>query len=151
MSDAYRVTLRSVEGGPTALISGGSVTVVADRPSAGGGRGLGFNGGQLLYASIAACLSNDLYREAATLGITLSRVAMTVDGDFPTRATPSSPIDVDIEVEGDAPVARLAELVRLVDEIAEIPNSIRGTTPVTIRSSRLIGSDGETTDTGGDR
>ena len=139
MSEAFRVDLRSVDGGPTAVISSGSFSVLADRPASGGGRGLGFNGGQLLYAAIAACFSNDLYREAATVGVTLRRVAVTVDGDFPKRGEPSMPISVDIELDGDAPEAVLGELVQLVDRIAEIPNSIRGTTPVTLRTVRIIG------------
>lgn len=133
MSDAYRVELRSLDGGPSAVLSSGPYTVIADRPIAGGGRGLGFNGGQLMYASIAACVSNDLYREAATMGIRLTRVALTVDGDFPARGQPSTPITVDVELEGDADDARLAELLDLVDRIAEIPNSMRTTTPIEIR------------------
>ncbi len=141
MSDAYRIELRSLDGGPTAVASSGPFSVIADRPAAGGGRGLGFNGGQLLYAAIAACLSNDLYREAATLGIELRRVALTVDGDFPARGRPSTPITVALEVEGDASEAKLTELVDLVDQIAEIPNSMRSTTPVTIASRRLVGTD----------
>ena len=141
MSEPYRIELRTLDGGPTAIASSGSFSVIADRPVAGGGRGLGFNGGQLLYAAIAACLSNDLYREATRLGIKLSRVAMTVDGDFPGRGEPSSPISVELEVEGDAPEAHLAELVDLVDELAEIPNSIRAATPITITTRTLHGSD----------
>lgn len=141
MSEPYRIELRTLDGGPTAIASSGSFSVIADRPVAGGGRGLGFNGGQLLYAAIAACLSNDLYREAPRLGIRLSRVAMTVDGDFPGRGEPSSPISVVLEVEGDAPEARLAELVDLVDELAEIPNSIRAATPITITTRTVHGSD----------
>jgi hypothetical protein len=35
--------------------------------------------------------------------------------------------------------------VRLVDEIAEIPNSIRGTTAVGLREVRLTGPDGSET------
>lgn len=141
MSDAYRIELRSLDGGPTAVASSGPYSVLADRPVAGGGRGLGFNGGQLLYAAIAACLSNDLYREAPGLGVVLHRVAVTVDGDFPARGAPSTPISVALEVDGDAPEATLAELVDLVDRIAEIPSSMRSTTPVTITSRRLRGSD----------
>src|SRR5688572_3461935 len=102
MSDAYRVVLRTVDGGPTAVGSGGPFTVMIDRPSGAGGGGLGFNGGQLLYLSIAGCISNDLYREAATRGITLRRVAITVDGDFPGRGAVSTPISVEVEVLGDA-------------------------------------------------
>ena len=139
MSEAYRVDLRSVDGGPTAVISSGAFSVLADRPASGGGRGLGFNGGQLLYAAIAGCCSNDLFREAATMGVTLQRVAITVDGGFPKRGEPSLPISVDLELDGDAPEAVLGELVQLVDRIAEIPNSIRGTTPVTLRTVRIAG------------
>ena len=133
MSEAFRIELLSVDGGPTAVLSSGPFSVIADRPVKAGGRGLGFNGGQLMYASIAACVSNDLYREAATMGIRLTRVALTVDGDFPARAQPSTPITVDVELEGDAPGSRLDELLAVVDRIAEIPNSIRGTTPIEIR------------------
>lgn len=141
MSDTYRVQLRTVGDGPTALGSAGSFTLVADRPAASGGGGLGFNGGQLLYLSVAACISNDLYREAETFGIVLKRVEMTVDGDFPGRGQPSTPINVDLFVEAEAPVARLAALVDVVEGVAEIPNSFRGTTRMTIRR-RLVGSDG---------
>ena len=139
MSDAYRIELRTLDGGPTAVASSGAYSVITDRPAAAGGRGLGFNGGQLLYAAIAGCYSNDLYREAATLGIALRRVSITVDGDFPTRGEPSTPITVDLEVDGDAPEDRLRALVDLVDRIAEIPNSIRGTTPVVLGQVQLRG------------
>ncbi len=136
MADAIKVELRTVDGGPTSVMSSGPFTVIADRPVAGGGRGLGFNGGQLLYASIAACVSNDLYREAATLGISLSRVSLTVEGKFPGRGEPSGPVTVEVELEGDAPDARLDELLAIVDQVAEIPNSMRGTTPIEIRRRR---------------
>jgi putative redox protein len=140
MSDAYRVELRTVGEGPTALGSAGPFTLVADGPNAAGGGGLGFNGGQLLYLAIAACISNDLYREAASTGITLQRVAVSVDGDFPGRGAPSTPVLVDVEIHGDASEAELGSLLDEVDRVAEIPNSIRGTTPVTIRHRRLVGT-----------
>ena len=133
MSDAYRVQLRTVDGGPTAVGSGGPFTVVVDRPTASGGHGLGFNGGQLLYLSIAACISNDLYREAASEGIELTRVAVTVDGDFPGRGAVSSAVSVDVEISGRAPSDRLEALLDEVDRIAEIPSSLRQGTPVEIR------------------
>ena len=139
MSEAYRVELRSLDGGPTAVASSGPFSVLADRPATAGGRGLGFNGGQLLYAAIAACYSNDLHREAATMGVSLRRVRITVDGDFPKRGEPSTPISVDVEVEGDAPEQRLRELIELVDTIAEIPNSIRGATSIQLRDVRIEG------------
>ena len=139
MSDAFRIDLRTVDGGPTAVASGGPFSVLTDRPASAGGRGLGFNGGQLLYAAIAGCYSNDLYREASTLGLALRRVAITVDGDFPKRGEPSTPISVDVEVEGDADEQALRELVALVDTIAEIPKTIRGATQVQLRNVRIVG------------
>jgi uncharacterized OsmC-like protein len=107
--------------------------LIADRPVAAGGRGLGFNGGQLLYLSIAACISNDVYREAATMGIAVRRVVVDVDGDFPARGAASTPIDVAVSVESDADDAAVGALIAEVDRVAEIPNTIRGTVPVTIR------------------
>ena len=133
--------MRTVGEGPTALGSTGANTLVADRPESAGGGGKGFNGGQLLYLAVAACISNDLYREAASLGIRLTAVALDVEGDFPARGAPSSPIGVSLHVEGDAPEASLASLVDEVDRIAEIPNSIRGTTPVSIVRCTLVGND----------
>ena len=133
MSDAYRVQMVTVDGGPTALGSAGPMTLVADRSIAAGGGGHGFSGGQLLYLAIAACVSNDLYREAAPLGIALRRVAVEVDGDFPARGAPSTPISVVVDVEADAPDEAIDALIAEVDRVAEIPNSIRGTVPVAIR------------------
>jgi uncharacterized OsmC-like protein len=135
MSDHLRVSMITVDGGPTAVGWAGDLplTVIADRPVAGGGRGLGFNGGQLLYLSIAACVSNDLYREAAHLGIALRRVSIEVRGAFAGRGSASGPIDVLVDVDADADDAAIDALIAETDRVAEIPNSIRGTVPVTIR------------------
>jgi organic hydroperoxide reductase OsmC/OhrA len=133
-----RVEMRAVGGGPTALGSAGPFTVVADRPVEAGGGGHGFNGGQLLYLSIAACFSNDLYREAASRGISLTDVALTVDGDFAGPGSPSGPVSVSLSVSGHASEQQLNDLIDEVDRIAEIPNSIRGTTPVTIVERKVI-------------
>jgi putative redox protein len=135
MSDAYRVRLRTVGDGPTALGEGGQFTLVTDRPTAAGGGGLGFNGGQLLYLSIAACWSNDLYREATTMGIELDGVEITVDGDFPARGSGSTPIAVDVVVHSSAPEERVRELIAEVERVAEIPRAIRDATPIEVRSS----------------
>ena len=135
MSDAYRVRLRTVGDGPTALGEAGPFTLVTDRPPAAGGGGLGFNGGQLLYLSIAACWSNDLYREAATMGIELDGVEISVDGDFPARGSGSTPITVDVTVRSSAPEERIRELIAEVGWIAEIPRAIHEATPIEVNAS----------------
>jgi putative redox protein len=133
MSDAYRVRLRTVGDGPTALGQGGPFTLVVDRPAAAGGGGLGFSGGQLMYMAIAACWSNDLYREAATMGIELDGVEITVDGDFPARGEGSTPITVDVVVRSSALEEHVRELIAEVERIAEIPRAIRDGAPIEIR------------------
>ena len=133
VSDAFRVEVHSVDGGPLALGWGGSSTVVIDRPTSGGGRGLGFNGGQLLNLAVAGCISNDLFREASKRGITLHRVTVTVDSDYTGDPAVSTGIEYTIEVSGDAKQPVLDELVDYVDRIAEIPASIRNGTPVARR------------------
>ena len=111
MSDAYRVDVRSVDGGPTALGSAGSVTVVIDRPTAAGGGGLGFSGGQLLNLAVAGCISNDLFREASKRGIRLDRVQVTANSDYVGDPATSTSIEYHVEVAGDAPDEALADLV----------------------------------------
>ena len=135
MSDAYRVRLRTVGRGPTALGEAGPFTLVTDRPTPAGGGGLGFNGGQLLYLSIAACWSNDLFREAATMGIELDGVEITVDGDFPARGSGSTPVSVDVVVRSAAPEDRVRELIAEVERVAEIPRSIREAAPIEVRAT----------------
>ena len=135
MSETYRVRLRSVGDGPTALGEAGPFTLVTDRPTAAGGAGLGFNGGQLLYLSIAACWSNDLYREAATRGIELDSVEITVDGDFPARGSGSTPISVEVVVRSSAPEDRVRDLIAEVERVAEIPRAIRDATPIQVRAT----------------
>ena len=90
----FEVEVRNVAGEPAAVGNAGPYTVVMDRPADGGGRGVGFNGGQLLYLAIAGCVSNDLFREAAADGIRLDRVRVTTRGDFggePPVSTPVAP------------------------------------------------------------
>ena len=123
---------------PTAVGSAGPFTLVVDRPADAGGGGLGFNGGELLYLAVAGCVSNDLFREAAARSITLHHVQVTVRGDFSGDPAVSEDIVYEVEIDGDAPAERLESLVRHVDEIAEIPNSLRLGTPVTLRGAQAV-------------
>jgi putative redox protein len=129
------VETHNVDGQVTALGSAGPFTLVVDRPVEGGGGGLGFNGGQLLYLAVAGCISNDLFRDASAAGIKLSRVQGKVGGDFVGEPVVSDEIRYEVEVSGNAPEDRLRALIAQVDEIAEIPNSLRQGTRV-----RLVGA-----------
>jgi uncharacterized OsmC-like protein len=134
------VETRNVDGRVTSLGTAGQFTLVVDRPTEGGGGGLGFNGGQLLYLAVAGCISNDLFREARTAGIELESVRVKVGGNFVGEPVISDEILYEVELKGDAPEERLQALVDQVDEIAEIPNSLRQGTRVRLAGSSLKGN-----------
>jgi organic hydroperoxide reductase OsmC/OhrA len=138
----YEVETINVDGRTTAVGSAGAFTLVVDRPADSGGGGLGFNGGQLLNLAVAACISNDLFRDAAHAGIRLRRVRVSAGSDYAGNPAVSGPIEYGVEIDGDASMERLAELVRAVDRIAEIPNSIRNGTAVRLVNTRINGSSG---------
>jgi putative redox protein len=131
----FEVETRTVAGRPAAVGSAGPYTLVVDRPADGGGDGIGFNGGQLLYLAVAGCVSNDIYREAAGMGVHVESVRVRVTGDFGGDPPASGPISYEVEITGDDP-QRLRELVDHVDRIAEIPNSLRGGTEVQLGEVR---------------
>ena len=84
-----------------------------------------FTGGHLLHLAAAGCVLNDLYREAATLGIELAGVRVTAAGGFDTATWQSTGIGYRVEVSSDAPASQLAHLLEVVDQVAEIPRAIR--------------------------
>jgi uncharacterized OsmC-like protein len=84
---------------------------------------------------VAGCVSNDLFREAAKRGIALTRVVITADGGYSGEPAVSTGISYAVEIEGLAPEAELRALVRHVDEIAEIPNSLRVGTQVRLENA----------------
>lgn len=133
----FEVEVRNVAGEPAAIGNAGPHTLVVDRPEDGGGRGVGFNGGQLLYLAIAGCVSNDLFREARAAGIVLDRVRVRVSGDFAGDPMVSDDVEYHVELAGDASADRLRELIEHVDAIAEIPNSLRRGTAVRLGSVRV--------------
>jgi putative redox protein len=135
---SFQVEFRNVAGEAAAIGSAGPYTLVIDRPADGDGRGLGFNGGQLLYLAIGACVSNDLFRDASTRGIHLTTVRVTVRGGFSGDPAISEDVSYEVEVAGDASRGQLQELVSHVDAIAEIPNSIRRGTPVKLTGVHIV-------------
>lgn len=92
----------------------GGVTVEAD-----------FTGGHLLNLAAAGCVLNDVYREAAALGIEVAGVRVTAAGGFDTETWQSTGIGYEVEVSSDAGAEQLAHLLEVVDQVAEIPRAIR--------------------------
>jgi hypothetical protein len=88
-----------------------------------------FTGAHLVHLAVAGCVLNDLCREAAGLGVQLDGVRVSAAGGF-DRDWHSTGIDYTVELDSAAEPARLAELLTVVDDVAEIPRAVRGGTPV---------------------
>lgn len=131
----FSVETRTIAGQVTAVGSAGPFTLIVDRPLEAGGGGKGFNGGQLLYLAIAGCVSNDLFREAPRFGVDLHSVRVTVEGDFAGDPGVSEPVTYNVELSGRGDLEALA---REVDRIAEIPNSLRQGTAVSLGEIRVV-------------
>lgn len=126
MSDRFEVvvgagTMRSASGSAVKFPhrwTPEGVTVEAD-----------FTGGHLLHLAAAGCVLNDVYREAATLGIELKGVRVSAAGGFDTSTWTSTGISYSVEVSSAASPGELACLLEVVDEVAEIPRAIRAGAP----------------------
>ncbi len=90
------------------------------------GRGSSVNGGELLFAALATCYCNDLYREAAKRGIDIQDVDVEVSGLFGGPGEPARDITYRVRVKADAAQDAIDDLVRATDAVAEIQNTVRG-------------------------
>ena len=89
------------------------------------GRGSSVNGGELLFAAIATCFCNDLFREAAKRGIDVQDVKVEVTGTFRNPGEPARDISYRVHVNDDAPQATIDDLIRTTDSLTEIQNTLR--------------------------
>ena len=87
---------------------------------------------ECFFLALATCYCNDIYREADKRGIRVERVDMEVNGDFGGPRGPASNIIFRAKVVADAPEAEIEELMRHTDTVAEIQNTLRAATTVTL-------------------
>ena len=99
-------------------------------PAKQSGPGSGVNGGEFLMLALATCYCNDLYREAAGLGIVLESVDVEAAADFPGIGLAATAITYRAKVTSPAPAAVIADLLRRTDTVAEVHNTIRSGAPV---------------------
>ena len=69
-----------------------------------------FSGAHLLHLAAAGCVLNDIYREAATLGIQVDGVRISAAGGFNTETSTSTGITYSVEVSTPASTQELARL-----------------------------------------
>ena len=91
-----------------------------------------FTGAHLLHVAAAGCVLNDLYREAADLGVELRGAQVRAEGGF-DDAWASTGISYAVELDSPAGAAAVASLLARVDAVAEIPKALRAGTTVARR------------------
>ena len=91
------------------------------------------NGAQVLNLSVALCVLNDTYREAERLGVSVDGVAVEADGGF-DEDWQSTGIGYHVTLDSPASADALAHLAAVVDEVAEIPRTLRAGAPVSRRA-----------------
>lgn len=96
--------------------------------------GSSVNGGELLFLSLATCFCNDLYREAARRNMKLDEVDVTVSGQFGKEGEPGFNIQYEATVRSpESSDEQIRDLIRDVDRVAEIHNTLRKGVSVTLK------------------
>lgn len=132
------VHVHTMHEASTAVGWAGNRTLTIDRPEQAGGMGLGYNGGELLLLAIGACYCNDIFREAAKLDIAVKSVHIDVEGDWGGEPVRAQNVSFSVRVEADGDEAQIRALIEHTDRVAEIHNSLRHGTSVTLTGIQAI-------------
>jgi organic hydroperoxide reductase OsmC/OhrA len=93
------------------------------------------NGGELLFLALATCYCNDIYREAGKRGLAVEQVEVNVEGEFGAEGEPARNVTYRAKVVAKALESEIRDLIRHTDTVAEIQNTLRVLTPVTLADS----------------
>lgn len=96
---------------------------LAVAPKPGGGSAV--NGGEFLMLALATCYCNDLYREAARLQIALMSVEVEAVAEFAGVGLAATNVRYRARVQSPADPARIEQLLRETDAVAEVHNTLR--------------------------
>ena len=108
-----------------------------------GGKGVRERSAELLFLAMAVCYTNDIYREAALREIEVDSVEVLVKGEF--EGGPgciAENVICDVKVAGNANEQAILDLIRHTDTVAEMNNTLRAATPVSLGVIEAV--DGET-------
>jgi organic hydroperoxide reductase OsmC/OhrA len=120
------VQLRNVHGTEAALGWAGSHTLIVDRAEGkAGGKGLGFNGGQLLGLAIGGCLCNDLRYVAHDLGIQLLSVEVDVTVRLEGNPTLATAAEIAVRVDAADKKTDVEALIKRAVAISTVANSLQ--------------------------
>ena len=132
------IHVRTIDGASAAVGWSGPRAVAIDRAQSAGGLGIGFTGGELLFLAIGACYTNDLYREAGKKNMILKSVRVDVDGDWGGDPVRAQNVTFAVRVEAKASEQDILDLIRHTDKVAEIHNSHRMGTVVSLAKIEAV-------------
>ena len=118
-------TVRNSGTSHEAAVATAGVSKEIPIPAKSNGPGSSVNGGELLMLALATCYGNDLYREAARLGITLRGIEVVAEADFQGIGVAATNIRYRARVDSPDSAADIEKLLRETDAVAEIHNTIR--------------------------
>jgi organic hydroperoxide reductase OsmC/OhrA len=107
-------------------------------PPKSSGSGSSANGGELLFLALATCYCNDLYREAAKRNIEVEKVEVEVSGDFGEEGTGAKNVAYSAKVHARGTDDEIRALMQHTDSIAEIQNTLRAGTDVTLNKIEIV-------------
>jgi uncharacterized OsmC-like protein len=109
-------------------------------PPKSGGFGSSANGGELLFLALATCYCNDIYREAANRNMDVEYVEVEVNGDFGGVGDPATTVTYQATVKAKATEDEILSLMQFTDKVAEIQNTLRIKTQVTLNTIKAVSS-----------
>ena len=108
-------------------------------PSKENGEGLKANGGELLFLALATCYCNDIYREAKKRDIEVIKVEVECEGEFdPIPGSAAKNMIYNARVMAEASEEEILDLMRHTDTVAEIQNTLRDTTSISLGHIAVI-------------
>lgn len=135
-----RISAR-VDSGPghhqVTVSTNGNARAVSIPPKANG-PGSSVNGGELLFLALATCYCNDVYREAGKRGLEVQHVEVEVSGDFGAEGEPARNLTYRAWISGPGDEDELRALAIDTDRVAEIHNTLRGSTAVTLERVEVV-------------
>lgn len=115
-----------------ATVTTGSSAQRLEVPAKASGDGSAVNGGEFLMLALATCYCNDIYREAARLGVEVTKVEVEAQAEFSGVGLAATNIRYRARVKSPATEAQVAALLRETDAVAEVHNTIRAGVPVSL-------------------
>ncbi|HEU4853556.1 MAG TPA: OsmC family protein [Telluria sp.] len=123
-------TVRNAQGSHEATVSTAGAAQSLQVAPKRDGAGSSVNGGEFLMLALATCYCNDLYREAARLGVPLNAVEVRARGEFAGRGLSAQDICYAAWIDSPASPEAIERLLRETDAVAEVHNTIRAGVPV---------------------